>query len=704
MTATAKGKTKKKKSGAEALKRSKIKVRIIGEEFDFQDQEPETVEVPANEPAEAAEEPVKAKEAKKKEADNKNASEKKSPAVPKKKFSIKFPFAKKSEKSADIEKKREPEAAPIITKDKPSAREELIKKTEEAFTQEPDKKPSQLVLPKKISKKAPEEYLEEKKRIKEIKEEIRSANLGLEPQEGEEVKIEDDGQGGVIVSPKGSKEGRKFFSFFMGKKREKTRGEIIEGHNKKRFLRKIGADPNDLEAEKEAPKEKEDEKPVADSDEIADFGTEEKKEIKFRKVKAVPEGKTPKNKILKLKKAVSEEIAKEPEAGAEAEKDLMEEVPRPRSIKLYRKISFFFIFLTLILITAVFLLAFVSMTITVVPKSETINEKIIVNVFDEEKNQKSNFSREAIVGEVIQVEVLKDNKYETTGAEIISRDIRGKVRIINEYGYSQPLVAKTRLLTPDDKLFRIIETINIPAGGEVEVEITADDPSEEMAVAPTRFSIPGLPAFKQDKVYAENDEKFIYETQIKKYVQQIDIDKGVSDLKEILRGEVEAQYGSQYKGNDSVIYEIDKNSIEIELGAGVNEEADEFEIKIKAIVNLVAFKTAEIKKLSEDKLASIIPSNKKLLSVSDEDMEYSLSNYSFKQGVATVEANFSALVALDEAKGLLDKSKLVGLNEDQIIKFLESEGKFDSFQIEFSPSFIKKAPQLTDRIKIQISK
>ena len=110
------------------------------------------------------------------------------------------------------------------------------------------------------------------------------------------------------------------------------------------------------------------------------------------------------------------------------------------------------------------------------------------------------------------------------------------------------------------------------------------------------------------------------------------------------------------------------------------------------------------------KIIILIPSNKKLMSIKEDGIEYVLSNYNFEQGVATVEVAYSAQVSLDEAKGIIDRKDLVGLTEDQILKFLESEAgtgpdkRFESFEIRFSPAFIKKAPQLVDRIKVQIAK
>lgn len=686
MSATEKDKTQKKSAGSEALKRTKIQVRIIGEDFDFREEkkpepQPEKIE-------------------------------------PEKKVAVKdisSPFFKKKKEPLEAlppieEKEMKSDFGPFAPVAEAESEAAIEESAQEPLpeTEEPSDKKLKKEKTVKLFASKEEKELKEAKRIKEIKEKIDGANLGAADDKNDEPEIKDDGRGGVIIKPAGASSGRKLFSFFFGKRREKTGAEIVESHGKKSFLKKIGVSESELPKKEVLLSEPLENLPAEDA-----FSAEEKKEIKFKKVKPASEKKIG-SKILKLKReipaapamAVDTENLDKPddEERGEPAGPKEEAVVKPRSIKLYRTISFFFIFLTVALVAAVVLFAFVGMTVTVVPKSETVNEKMLVNIFDKEKNQESNFSQEAAAGEVVRVDVSEEGEYKTTGAEIISRDIKGTVTIINEYDYSQPLVASTRLLSSDDKLFKIKDTVNIPAGGEIKVAIYAEEPSEEMAIAPTRFSIPGLPAFKQDKVYAKNDEKFVYETQVKKYVQQTDIDAGVADLKNLLKNKVEEQYGSQYKGNDRVIYEIDKNSIEITPTAKVGEEAGEFTIKIKAVVNIVAFKSGEIKGFAENRLRSIIPNNKKLLAVNDDTVEYSLSNYNFNQGVATLEVNFSAQAALDEEDELVDRKKLVGLTEDQVLKFLESEGKYDSFQVEFSPTFIKRAPQLVDRIKVQIAK
>lgn len=374
---------------------------------------------------------------------------------------------------------------------------------------------------------------------------------------------------------------------------------------------------------------------------------------------------------------------------------------KPKSIGLYRKISFSFILLTIILIAVIFYFSFVNLTIYVTPKQERISDKLIVNIYNNEDGVDFS-SREYVKGVVEQIPVVEEKTYQATGAQIIGEGISGKIQIINNYNQSQILIATTRFLSADGKLFRIKERVNVPAGESVEVEIYTDEPSQEMAIEPTEFTIPGLWAGLQDKIYAKSDKTFIFEAKTRKYVQQVDIDKATQDLKSILIKKVGEQFGEGYKGYDKIIYEIDKNSIETEVGAKVGEEKDKFNISIKANVNIVGLKSEDIEKMAREKLVSVIPNDKKLVDFDSDKIEYSLGNYNLDSGVSGIEATFAGTMVFREADNVINKEKIVGLSEEQLKDYLVNLDKFNDFEIVFFPTFIKKAPSLVDKIKIKV--
>ena len=368
---------------------------------------------------------------------------------------------------------------------------------------------------------------------------------------------------------------------------------------------------------------------------------------------------------------------------------------------LYRNIAFSFLLLTVILLAAVFYLYFVTLTIEIEPKKERLSDKIFLKVFDENKVA-TGTSESHVLGVVENIEIKKENIYRATGEEILGHEITGQVILINNTSEDRPLVATTRLLSPDGKLFRLKNNVVIPANGQMRSEIYTDEPSPEMAVAPGSFTIPGLWAGLQEKVYAKNDIVFVYNKQIKRIVKQGDLDRATEDLKNTLFSEAEDKLGQNYKGFDQVILEIDEASLKTEISVVAGEETGEFKVVMSAKVKLVAFSLVAVEQLAEKKLLASLLSDKNISSLDKEKMDFSLIEADFEKSEANIEVSFVGYVISKKADNLLDKKKIVGLNEAQINDYLKGLDKFSSFKLKFWPLFIKKAPVLVDRIKVVV--
>jgi len=371
------------------------------------------------------------------------------------------------------------------------------------------------------------------------------------------------------------------------------------------------------------------------------------------------------------------------------------------SLRLYRKIAFSFIFFTILLLAVVAYFTFIKVNIIIIPNQERLSDNLIVDISDAGNAQKSAGSIKGIVEEV---EIEKTKQFDSTGEEIIAGEVAGNATIINNYIKSQPLVATTRLLSPDNKIFRIKKTVNVPAGGSVEVEIYADDINPQMALGPTKFIIPGLWAGLQDKIYAENKEPIEYKQTVKKNITQLDIDQAVEDLKKELIAESEDKLGGNYKDYNKIVYKFNNDSISIIIDSKAGEEKESFSVTMKAKVAVIAFNRGEIEKLAEAKLMASLPASKELLKFDKDKIEYVLGGYNVSRGSATINASFEGKITLNSNADIIDKSKLLGLNNDQLSAYLKTLPEIASFEINFYPSFINKVPNLVDRINIEVKK
>ncbi len=391
-----------------------------------------------------------------------------------------------------------------------------------------------------------------------------------------------------------------------------------------------------------------------------------------------------------------------PEQDPEIREVLKHKLKAKRSIKLYRNIAYFFIILVAGLLLSVFYFLFVKTTIIIVPNQENVRNSMLMDIYDSENAASEN--QNGIPGLVRKETIEIEDDFTPTGSTVIGKEAVGKVTIYNHYTKSQPLVATTRLLTPDNKLFRLAKTVNVPAGGAVEAEIYADEPKEDMSVGPTRFTIPGLWAGLQDKIYAESTEKIEYKQKVKKFVKSDDIENALRELKQKLLIKAKSEINNQYNKYSKIIYKIDENSINTTVGADVGDEVNSFNVAMTADVVVVAFDNKNGVALAKQKFISSLDNNKELIKFNEDNIVYALNNYDIAQAIATVNASFEGKISLKDGTAAIDKNKILGLKETELKAYLATLPDIAGYEIKFTPSFWRHVPKLADRVEIQIKK
>ena len=386
----------------------------------------------------------------------------------------------------------------------------------------------------------------------------------------------------------------------------------------------------------------------------------------------------------------------------EEEKLLSQKIRSRRSIKLYRRIAYFFITITVLLVAVVSYFTFVKVTIVLIPNQERISNNMIFDIYDKDKPEIANTN--AIIGVVRLVEISQEKEYESSGTEVIGKEAIGRATIVNNYIKNQPLVATTRLLSADGKLFRLKETIDVPAGGSIEVEIYADEPSPEMAIESTKFTIPGLWAGLQDKIYAQSNKAVVYQQKVKKHITIDDIENTKRDLKQQLLSAAKDEINENYKEYEQILYKIDENSIKSSVVGEVGDEINNFSASMNADVVVVAFNDKTASDLAKQKFVSSLSENRELISFDEDNIIYSLNNYDYSEGLATVNATFEGKISLKEGSNVIEVEKLLGLNSAQLDTYLLELPEIAGFEVKYTPSFIKRVPNLIDRIDVQIKK
>lgn len=389
-----------------------------------------------------------------------------------------------------------------------------------------------------------------------------------------------------------------------------------------------------------------------------------------------------------------------PQAGEETTK-----VAPGKSLGLYRRMAIKFIIATAILALFIFYFFFSKLTVAITPQSEPINDSFTftVGASDSAPLDQDTPSQKKIIGEVKEITVTAEQKFQTSGQEAVGAEtISGQVTIINKYNNAQPLVAKTRLLSPDGKLFRISESVNVPAGGSVVVDIYADKPDSDSALtANTHFTIPGLWAGLQDKIYAENKQAFIYQTEMKYSVQQADLDKARRVINDVLNSNAKNEIENVSQNNISVYGDV-VNSLTNEFDAKLGADKAQFTAKASKKIVIIVFSKDAIANMAKARLALLVPDDKQLSDFDGKQITYSLDEYDVDTKTASVKAYFGASMFLKSDSSLLDRKKMVGLNRKQLSQYLDNFPEIKSYELKFSPSFINNAPNLPDKIKVVV--
>lgn len=290
----------------------------------------------------------------------------------------------------------------------------------------------------------------------------------------------------------------------------------------------------------------------------------------------------------------------------------------------------------------------------------------------------------------------------------VSKKAKGKVTIYNEYSQeSQSLVATTRLLSTDGKLFRLTKGVTVPGmsgstAGKVEAEIIADQPGEDYNIEPTDFKIPGFEGSpKYDKFYAKSTvamsgggKESVGGITV---VSQSDLDNAKNESEAKLKEQILSKIKEELSSGQLLLEGTEEVGILESLSTSrVNEAANSFDYKVKEKVKVIVF--------SENDLKKIIIENYQNVSLAKIKLSYEESKANFDSGKITIKIKadipFESSINWDDFK-----KKMLGKNDGQIKEILKEYPQIEKVNVDFWPNFMsQKIPQIEKRVNIVVEK
>jgi hypothetical protein len=320
-----------------------------------------------------------------------------------------------------------------------------------------------------------------------------------------------------------------------------------------------------------------------------------------------------------------------------------------------------------------------------------------------------------IAGEVFEVVKFVSDKFDSSNTKLKMEKASGTITIYNAYSTNvQSLVANTRFVSGDGKLFRSLERVNLPGAhyegsklvpGTVDIEVVADQAGDEYNIGPSTFSLPGLAGTASyTSIYAKSSGSMT--GGVSREVPQItqeDIEKARGELTDRALEESRAALEKMVPSEgDYVILEgaIDLEIVNFETIGEVGEELSDFWAEAESEGRAMVFQKSEVREFARNYLTSVIPAGQ-LLHEDSLQVEYTVEEVAMDENriELTLEISCETYQAIDKSNL---KETVKDKNPEAITRILRDYPQVSRAKVDLWPFWVERSPKDAERINIEI--
>ncbi len=309
---------------------------------------------------------------------------------------------------------------------------------------------------------------------------------------------------------------------------------------------------------------------------------------------------------------------------------------------------------------------------------------------------------------IVRARVFEEEKelmqfFPASGKKFKEEKARGTIRVYNESSMQpQPLLANTRFVSEDGKLFKLKAAASIPKGF-LDVQIEAAVPGEEYNIGPSKFSLPGLVGSSSyTKIYGESLQAMIGGQQREvPVVTEEDIASAKDLIVETLKTEAVKSLLTKVPPpyqvlQDSLAVTVIENNSLVKPGAELNQ----FNYTARIRVAMSGFHKEDADVLAKHLLYSYLEPNQ-IVNANTLQMSYK----TFK---GAQEGGISLLVDLkaDQYEKIDTKTlsaKMAGISKAQFRELISQYPFLAKTQFSLWPFWVSSIPKDSKRIHIDVN-
>ncbi|MBI2624698.1 hypothetical protein HYW67_04430 [Candidatus Parcubacteria bacterium] len=350
-------------------------------------------------------------------------------------------------------------------------------------------------------------------------------------------------------------------------------------------------------------------------------------------------------------------------------------------------------------------------TIEIVARTEPVS--FDVEFTADKAASATNVEGRIVPGQFQEIRKTASREFAATGERDVTERARGIIAVYNSYSSSpQTLVATTRFLSQDSKLFRTVKTVTVPGAkieegqiipSSLDVEVVADAPGAEYNIGPADFTIPGFegtPKFKAFTGKSKNAMAGGAKGRVK-VVTAGDLDGARRALEEGILPAVEEELKQQI-ASDLVLVEGASSVATAEARSSTPENgiADNFTYTVKVVGQAMVFRSGDLGRILDETLEARLAEGRKARP-EKRQVTYAQVRPDFNRGTmllsARVEEVLLSRISEDDIK-----RDLAGRTQAEAQQYVDSRPAIDSIQVILWPFWVRSVPDSPAKIQVRV--
>lgn len=319
----------------------------------------------------------------------------------------------------------------------------------------------------------------------------------------------------------------------------------------------------------------------------------------------------------------------------------------------------------------------------------------------------------------ISAQILKQSKnlqlsFPASGKRHVERKARGIMTVYNAYSSApQKLVASTRFISPDGKIFRLDQAVTVPGAqivdgkiipASVEVSVSADIAGDNYNIGPvSKWTIPGFKGTpKYDGFYgvsqASMEGGIIGEIPVP---TDADIVKAKEAANKAIKDSLASAFAISVPQDLTMLDGGSNVTIVKEAVLDSDGRDGTFKYFIEAKDERIAVKQSDIAAFILKKAKAALGSD---IEQKNAEQKFSLKKLSVRNGAingAAIAVDFSGVFVRTLDKNVI-KNRAMGLSERNLDSLAQSLPAIEKITVSLWPFWVKTVPKQPDRINIVV--